>query len=95
MEDYIIIENDGYPLTFADATIVVYGDKQEALDDLGGDDMGISVLRYGGRNKGFQDVTVFKPCSNEIHGTFTYNFRLEEDFQKCLKSFIKRYPFKV
>ena len=95
--DYIIIQANGEPLRHngADSDIIVYGDGDEALDDLYQEDLGMCAITY--------DKTGEKPVAkvhsldgrpkSAVIGEFTYDDSKEadgdtSDFQRKLTDFI-------
>lgn len=101
--DYIIIQANGEPLRYNVADnrdIIVYGDGDEALDDLYQEDLGMCAITY--------DKTGEKPVAkvhsldgrpeSAVIGEFTYDDSKEadgdtSDFQDKLTDFIAVYDF--
>lgn len=87
-KDYIIINRYGNPVCFNNGDIIVYGDKQEASDDLYKTDIGLATIAYSIEN-GVQIATVFSTTDkNKKLGQFTYS-DIENNFQEKLKKFVK------
>jgi hypothetical protein len=76
--DYIIIKEDKTPLCFDDNSIVVYGDKHDALEDLAENDFGLVEIEYDGNA-----ATLY--FDGEIVGWFEYDTNDEDDYQSKLK----------
>lgn len=79
--DYIIIKEDKTPLCFDDNTIIVYGEKQDALEDLSTTDCGLVEVEYDGNA-----ATLY--FDGEIVGWFEYDTDNEDDYQNKLKEAI-------
>lgn len=79
--DYIIVKEDKTPLCFDDNTIIVYGDKYEAVEDLEPTDLGLVEIEYDGNS-----ATLY--FDNEIVGWFEYDTDNEDDYQNKLKEAI-------
>ena len=88
VKDYIIINRYANPVCFNNGDIIVYGDKQEASDDLYKTDIGLATIAYSIEN-GIQTATVFSTTDKHKQlGTFTYS-DTENNFQEKLKEFVK------
>ena len=92
-KDYIIINRHGRPVRFNYGDIIIYGDYEEAVDDLDKTDIGLSSIDYSTGENGVQIATVFAPRNkNKIIGTFTYSDK-ENNFQEKLKKFVDENSF--
>jgi len=82
--DYIIVEKNGKPLHFPDGDVIIYGDKQEAINDCTRGDK-LAQLDYQ-FNGAFEIVIVSN--ENGIIGQFNCFKGNEANFQTQLWDFV-------
>lgn len=87
--DYIIIDENNKPLVFEDGDIIVYGSKEEAMDDFSDNsDSAIVSIDYDTYN-GKETATLY--LDGNVIGWFSYDIRYDDDeteFQSKLKKVI-------
>ncbi|MBP5722093.1 MAG: hypothetical protein J6X18_00715 [Bacteroidales bacterium] len=92
--DYIIIDCMGHAVDFEDSDIVIYGDYEEAFEDLSRDDMGLVKIEYSKDAHGNDTAIVSEPARyHKLHGVFTFDDNSENEFQTALKKFLEEKPF--
>ena len=76
--DYIIITEDRTPLCFENGYIVIYGDKEDAVNDSTASDWGIVEIEY-------ESNTATLYWHGDVVGWFEYDIEDEDDYENKLK----------
>lgn len=79
--DYVIIKDDKTPLCFESGYVVIYGDKEDAVNDTIASDWGIVEVEY-------EDNTATLYWNGDIIGWFEYDTDNEDDYEDKLKESI-------
>lgn len=84
--EYIILDAGGTAIQFSNGDIVVYGDLQEAKDDMMANDILVSYCpdNGGGTDDSVQNCKMMGVDNNVEYGDFV--LRADDDFQEKLKA---------